>query len=108
MAGGYGDATGDFKWRNGDVMCGMSVNTPVTFTVTAENGDVKEYTIEVKYDMPNAPELTNGTAERLSDKEATVKFTSGEAGTYYYAVVNKGATTPHRGHHQERQERRCR
>lgn len=94
MAGGYGDATGDFKWRNGDVMCGMSVNTPVTFTVTAENGDVKEYTIEVKYDMPNAPELTNGTAERLSDKEATVKFTSGEAGTYYYAVVNKGATTP--------------
>ena len=94
MAGGYGDATGDFKWRNGDVMCGMSVNQPVKFTVTAENGDVKEYTIEVKYDMPNAPELTNGSAERTSDKEATVKFTSGEAGTYYYAVVNKGATTP--------------
>lgn len=94
MAGGYGDATGDFKWRNGDVMCGMSVNQPVKFTVTAENGDVKEYTIEVKYDMPNAPELTNGSAERTSDKEATVKFTSGEAGMYYYAVVNKGATTP--------------
>ena len=94
MAGGYGDATDDFKWRNGDVMCRMSVNTPVTFTVTAENGDVKEYTIEVKYDAPNAPELTNGTAERTSDKEATVKFTSDEAGMYYYAVVNKGATTP--------------
>ena len=94
MAGGYGDATGDFKWRNGDVMCGMSVNQPVKFTVTAENGDTKEYTIVVKYDAPAAPELTNGTAERLSDKEATVKFTSGEAGTYYYAVVNKGATTP--------------
>lgn len=94
MAGGYGDATGDFKWRNGDVMCGMSVNQPVKFTVTAENGDVKEYTIEVKYDMPNAPELTNGSAERTSDKEAIVKFTSGEAGMYYYAVVNKGATTP--------------
>ena len=94
MAGGYGDATGDFKWRNGDVMCGMSVNQPVKFTVTAENGDVKEYTIEVKYDAPAAPELTNGSAERLSDKEATVKFTSDEAGMYYYAVVNKGATTP--------------
>lgn len=94
MAGGYGDATGTFSWRNGDVMCGMSVNQPVKFTVTAENGDVKEYTIEVKYDAPAAPELTNGTAERTSDKEATVKFTSGEAGTYYYAVVNKGATTP--------------
>ena len=94
MAGGYGDATGDFKWRNGDVMCRMSVNTPVAFTVTAENGDVKEYTIEVKYDAPAAPELTNGSAERLSDKEATVKFTSDEAGMYYYAVVNKGATTP--------------
>ena len=94
MAGGYGDATGDFKWRNGDVMCGMSVNQPVKFTVTAENGDTKEYTIEVKYDAPAAPELTNGSAERTSDKEATVKFTSGEAGMYYYAVVNKGATTP--------------
>lgn len=94
MAGGYGDATGDFKWRNGDVMCGMSVNQPVKFTVTAENGDTQEYTIVVKYDAPAAPELTNGSAERTSDKEATVKFTSGEAGTYYYAVVNKGATTP--------------
>lgn len=94
MAGGYGDATGDFKWRNGDVMSGMSVNQPVKFTVTAENGDTKEYTIVVKYDAPAAPELTNGSAERTSDKEATVKFTSGEAGTYYYAVVNKGATTP--------------
>jgi|GEM_PF-493629 len=94
MAGGYGDATGDFKWRNGDVMCGMSVNQPVKFTVTAENGDTKEYTIVVKYDAPAAPELTNGSAERTSDKEATVKFMSGEAGTYYYAVVNKGATTP--------------
>lgn len=94
MAGGYGDATGDFKWRNGDVMCGMSVNQPVKFTVTAENGDTKEYTIVVKYDALAAPELTNGSAERTSDKEATVKFTSGEAGTYYYAVVNKGATTP--------------
>lgn len=94
MAGGYGDATGNFKWRNGDVMCGMSVNQPVKFTVTAENGDMKEYTIVVKYDAPAAPELTNGSAERTSDKEATVKFTSGEAGTYYYAVVNKGATTP--------------
>lgn len=94
MAGGYGDATGDFKWRNGDVMCGMSVNQPVKFTVTAKNGDTKEYTIVVKYDAPAAPELTNGSAERTSDKEATVKFTSGEAGTYYYAVVNKGATTP--------------
>lgn len=94
MAGGYGDATGDFKWRNGDVMCGMSVNQPVKFTVTAENGDTKEYTIVVKYDAPAAPELSNGSAERTSDKEATVKFTSGEAGMYYYAVVNKGATTP--------------
>lgn len=94
MAGGYGDATGDFKWRNGDVMCGMSVNQPVKFTVTAENGYTKEYTIVVKYDAPAAPELSNGSAERTSDKEATVKFTSGEAGTYYYAVVNKGATTP--------------
>jgi hypothetical protein len=94
MAGGYSDADGTFKWANGDVMCNMELNTPVTFTVTAENGDEKEYAIEIKYDAPGAPELTNGSAERTSAKQATVKFTSSEAGTYYYAVVNKGAATP--------------
>ena len=41
-----------------------------------------------------APTLTAGTATRTSETAATVKFTSDEAGSYYYAVVESGATTP--------------
>lgn len=41
-----------------------------------------------------APTLTAGTATRTSETAATVKFTSSEAGSYYYAVVESGATTP--------------
>lgn len=41
-----------------------------------------------------APALSNGTATRDSETNATVKFTSNEAGTYYYAVVDSGATEP--------------
>ena len=42
----------------------------------------------------SAPTLSNGSAERASVDAATVKFTSSEAGTYYYAVVDSGATAP--------------
>ncbi|MDN0070142.1 S-layer homology domain-containing protein [Collinsella ihumii] len=41
-----------------------------------------------------APTLTPGSATRNSDTTATVKFTSSEAGTYYYAVVESGDTAP--------------
>lgn len=41
-----------------------------------------------------APTLSNGSATRDSETAATVKFTSDEAGSYYYAVVESGATTP--------------
>ena len=41
-----------------------------------------------------APRLTAGTATRDSETAATVKFTSDEAGTYYYAVVESGAADP--------------
>ena len=41
-----------------------------------------------------APTLTAGTATRTSETAATVKFTSGETGTYYYAVVESGETEP--------------
>ena len=41
-----------------------------------------------------APTLSNGSATRDSETTATVKFTSDEAGSYYYAVVESGATTP--------------
>ena len=41
-----------------------------------------------------APTLSNGSATRDSETTATVKFTSDEAGEYYYAVVESGATEP--------------
>ena len=41
-----------------------------------------------------APVLSDGSATRDSETTATVKFTSDEAGTYYYAVVESGAAAP--------------
>ena len=41
-----------------------------------------------------APSLTAGAISRTSDTTGTVKFTSNEAGSYYYAVVADGATAP--------------
>lgn len=41
-----------------------------------------------------APTLTAGTATRDSETNATVKFTSDEAGTYYYVIVESGAAEP--------------
>ena len=95
MKDGYDDATnGGYRWSNGDVMCNMSINSPVKFTVTAEDGSTKEYTIEIKYTAPNAPTLSNGSATRTSKTGATVKFTSSEAGNYFYKVVDHGAAVP--------------
>ena len=48
---------------------------------------------EVTFDT-TAPELTAGTATRDSETSAAVTFTSDEAGTCYYAVVDRGATAP--------------
>ena len=95
MKDGYDDATnGGYRWSNGDVMCNMSINSPVKFTVTAENGTTKEYTIEIKYTAPAAPTLSDGSATRTSKTGATVKFTSSEAGNYFYKVVDHGAAAP--------------
>ena len=41
-----------------------------------------------------APTLSNGTTIRESETSATVKFTSSEAGSYYYKVVESGAAEP--------------
>lgn len=41
-----------------------------------------------------APTLSAGSATRDSETAATVKFTSDEAGTYYYVVVESGETEP--------------
>ena len=41
-----------------------------------------------------APTLSGGSATRESKTNATVRFTSSEAGTYYYEVVNKNVPAP--------------
>ena len=95
QAEGYDDATGIIgKWSSGNVMCGISPNSNKTFTVTAEDGSTKTYTVEIKYTAPNAPTLSGGSATRTSKTAATVKFTSNEAGTYFYKVVEHGAAAP--------------
>lgn len=50
-------------------------------------------TLNVSSDT-TAPTLTGGSATRTSDTAATVKFTSNEAGSYYYTVVESGAAEP--------------
>ena len=95
QAEGYDDATGIIgKWSSGNVMCGISPNSSKTFTVTAEDDSTKTYTVEIKYTAPNAPTLSNGSATRTSKTAATVKFTSSEAGNYFYKVVDHGAAVP--------------
>ena len=48
----------------------------------------------VKAKDTTAPALTAGEVTRMNDTSATVKFTSSEAGTYYYEVVDSGASEP--------------
>ena len=91
---GWNDADGAPYWNSGDAMCGISVNTSKTFTVTAEDGSTKTYKVAIEYTAPNAPTLSNGSATRTSKTGATVKFTSSEAGNYFYKVVDHGATAP--------------
>ena len=91
---GWNDADGAPYWNSGDAMCGISVNTSKKFTVTAEDGSTKIYTVAIEYTAPAAPTLSDGSAARSSKTAATVKFTTNEAGTYYYKVVTHGAAAP--------------
>ena len=53
----------------------------------------EKVTLTVSSDA-TAPALTAGDATRESKTNATVKFTSNEAGSYYYEVVESGAGEP--------------
>ena len=82
------------NWVEG-APCGMALDTQTKFTVTAEDGTTNVYTITIKKAAaPNAPTLSNGSATRTSKTGATVKFTSSEAGNYFYKVVDHGAAAP--------------
>ena len=83
-------------WSQGNIMCYMPVNEEVSFRAIAGTA-TKDYTIKLVYSgsaAPNAPTLSNGSATRTSKTGATVKFTSSEAGNYFYKVVDHGATAP--------------
>lgn len=64
------------------------------------NGDkMTDYASQLKEissstDDTTDPTLSNGSATRDSETDATVTFTSDEAGSYYYAVVDDGAAEP--------------
>ena len=92
--GGGGSYEDD--WSKGNISCYMPVGEEVTFKATAGTA-TKDYTIKLIYSgsgEPTEPILSNGSATRTSKTGATVKFTSSEAGNYFYKVVNHGATAP--------------
>jgi hypothetical protein len=62
--------------------------------VTIDGAESSEFNLNVGASDTTPPALTAGTATRESDTSATVKFTSGEAGQYYYEIVGAGAGTP--------------
>ena len=86
---GGGSWAGD--WSKGDIVCWMPVGEEVTFRVIAGTA-TKDYAIKLVYS--GSPLLSDGSATRTSKTGATVKFTSSEAGNYFYKVVDHGATAP--------------
>ena len=86
---GGGSWAGD--WSKGDIVCWMPVGEEVTFRVIAGTA-TKDYTIKLVYS--GSPLLSDGFATRTSKTGAAVKFTSSEAGNYFYNVVGHGAAVP--------------
>ena len=89
-------------WNANGQACNMTLGTVTKFVVRSQKdltegneGPTREYTITIKKAAaPNAPTLSNGSATRSSKTAATVKFTSSEAGNYFYKVVDHGAAVP--------------
>ena len=94
-----GDTT---AWDVNGQACNMTLGTVTKFVVRSQKdlaegneGPTREYTITIqKAASPDTPTLSNGSATRTSKTGATVKFTSSEAGNYFYKVVDHGATAP--------------
>ena len=89
-------------WNANGQACNMTLGTVTKFVVRSQKdltegneGPTREYTITIKKAAaPNTPTLSNGSATRTSKTAATVKFTSSEAGNYFYKVVDHGAAVP--------------
>jgi len=79
-----------------------SLSTNYNLYLTAGNGsattacfdDVRLYVTSTLDSDTTAPVLTAGSVSRTTDTSATVKFTSDEAGEYYYQVVASGDSAP--------------
>ena len=89
-------------WNANGQACSMTLGTVTKFVVRSQKdltedneGPTREYTITIqKAASPGTPTLSNGSATRTSKTGATVKFTSSEAGNYFYKVVDHGAAAP--------------
>ena len=94
-----GDTT---AWDVNGQSCNMTLGTVTKFVVRSQKdlaegneGPTREYTITIqKAASPDTPTLSNGSATRSSKTGATVKFTSSEAGNYFYKMVDHGAAAP--------------
>lgn len=89
-------------WDANGQACNMTLGTATKFIVRSQKdlaegdeGPTQEYTITIQQAAaPGTPTLSNGSATRTSKTAATVKFTTNEAGTYFYKVVTHGAAAP--------------
>ena len=89
-------------WDANGQACNMTLGTATKFIVRSQKdlaegdeGPTQEYTITIQQAAaPGTPTLSNGSATRSSKTAATVKFTSSEAGNYFYNVVGHGAAVP--------------
>ena len=74
----------ELAWNKGNVTCPIAVNSlGEQFIVTAEDGTKKTYTIKITYESEK-PVISDVSAERTSDAEAKVTFTSDTKGNYFY------------------------
>lgn len=95
-----GTAVGAAVWDDGTAaITGLSPNTTYYFNIIATIEGIQfRYTMTSVTTLAapdtTAPVLTAGAVNRTSDTEATVRFTSDEAGQYYYAVVEEGSDEP--------------
>ena len=83
MKGGTDDATFTYKWANGDIMCGMQLDTEATFTITAADKTTKkEYKIKIV------------KAEPTEEGAYTIKYSGPKGGTIIpsKAKANAGET----------------
>jgi uncharacterized protein (DUF2164 family) len=79
------------------ILTGLTGSAKDIYIVVADAEGNKSAPLKIAIPSPPdtvLPALTPGASVRLSDAEATVKFTSSEDGTYYYAVVESGAGIP--------------